>query len=242
MSRKRFPSDTRCYNCGMIVPNEYKTVEHIPMQGLYKGFPGYENRHTVIKVCGCMTCNRKYSFIESRLRDLVAIIGSLKSRNDLSEIVKASAKSIQYNKELRGWFLKCNDDKILLNFDYHDFDDIHIKNFKGIIYKEFDFPLLDDEYKFRVGSDCGIENREDNQVNSLLDILRSFSLRQTDWNESGNPDIFKYRLGYDFDLKGKRPERIQDIDIIHCMMIYHNLIFAHVIAYRNDIYEKFCQI
>lgn len=46
---------------------------------------------------------------------------------------------------------------IILALILNDYDDIHIKNLKGIIYNDLGFSLPDDEYKFVVMSDCGKE-------------------------------------------------------------------------------------
>lgn len=237
MGRKNYPSDVKCYNCGILIPDEEKTWEHVPMDSLYKGF-AEEDKRTRIKVCGCRSCNQQYSFIEQRLRNLIAVIGRIKHRDDLSEIIQASDRSLKTDKEFRGQWIKLDDENYYFSFNTKDFDDIHIKNMKGLIYHEFGVPLLDDEYKISVGSDCGIEDRGEGPFNMNLDTSRSFFSRQTDWKESGNPDIFKYKLGYNYSYTEKRPDRLQDVEVIHCMMMYHNLVYAYVIAYRNDIFDK----
>lgn len=238
MSRRRYPADVKCYNCGNPIPNEDRTDEHIPMQALYKGLNGPKNRNNWIRVCGCKSCNDKYSQIEQRLRNLIAVLAKQKGRNDLSKIIEASDRSLKTDLEYREQWTKFDDGNYYFRFNTKDYDNIHIKNMKGIIYHEFDVPLLDDEYKISVDSDCGIEDRGENPSDMLLDTTRSYFLRQSDWMESGNPDIFKYRLAYNYSYTEKRPERLQDVGVIHCMMMYHNLVYAYVIAYRNDIFEK----
>lgn len=237
MGRKKYSMNIRCYNCGRLTPGDEMTWEHVPMDALYRGFTERDKLNR-IKVHGCRSCNQKYSHIEQRLRNMIAVIGRIKHRDDLSEIIQASDRSLKVDKEYRGQWIKLEDDKYYFSFASNDFDQIHIKNLKGIIYKEFDYVLLDDEYMFRVGSDYGSEVWGDDQMRAVLNRSLNFSLRQPDWKGSGNLDIFKYRFGYDFDLRGKRPDKIQDAGIIHCMMMYHNLIFAHVMAYRNDVAEK----
>lgn len=37
MGRKNYPSVVKCYNCGILIPDEEKTWEHVPMDSLYKG-------------------------------------------------------------------------------------------------------------------------------------------------------------------------------------------------------------
>lgn len=237
MGRKKYPSDVKCYNCGNLIPDKEKTWEHVPMDALYKGFTE-EDKRTRIRVRGCRSCNQQYSYIEQRLRNLVAVIGRIKQRDDLSEIIKASDRSLKTDKEFRGQWIRLDDGSYYFNFNTKDYDEIHIKNLKGIIYDELRVPLLDDEYKICVISDCGIENRGEDALNILLDTSRRLFLRQTNWRESGNPDIFKYRLRYNLNNTERKPDRLQDVEIIQCMMMYHNLVYANVIAYRNDIFEK----
>ncbi|RKU69580.1 hypothetical protein DWW91_11340 [Parabacteroides sp. AF17-3] len=234
---KKFPPQARCYNCGKLIPDKDRTWEHIPMDALYKGFTE-EDKRTRIQVCACRSCNQQYSYIEQRLRNLIAVIGLLKKENNLSEIIGASMRSLKTDLEYKEQWTKLDDENYYFSINTKDYDDIHIKNLKGIIYNDLGFSLPDDEYKFVVMSDCGKECNGDDFDTMIIKSSREFLRDRPNWKESGNLNIFKYRLGVNWSFNYELPIRVQDIDIIICPMIYHNLVYAIVKAYKNEVYEK----
>lgn len=223
----------RCYNCGCDFTSEnISTREHIPMKCLYKGITK-TRKH--ITVPACRYCNENYSHIDHKMRNLIAVLGLVKQKQELRNLIEASGRSYLRDEEFRSWFLKNKDDSLSINFSTEDFNILHIKNFKGLFYYEFGYPISDKFQCFCL-SDNGIIDEQKSNVNKIINVSRQRSIRYENWEYSGDLNVFKYRISLNYDYLS--PKTLIDDDIIFCDMIYHDLVYAIVVACNNQVSQR----
>lgn len=75
--------------------------------------------------------------------------------------------------------------QILVNFDFSQFKNFHVKNFKAVFYHEYGLPISD--YNIHVLYDKSMLN---NSIYRLINYLNN----NFDWKYSGDKNIFKYKI------------------------------------------------
>lgn len=231
-----------CYNCGIELTQENKTREHIPAKNLFNGYSD-EYKLNRIVVPACFDCNNQYSLIDQEIRD---VIGILNNDNELQkEVTRQAVKSIMRKSN---WVSRVGINEgelqnISVIFKYDDLRELHLKNFKGIFFYE---------YKFPIPSNFELEIiAEGDEVDSkFVEIKRMFQdyLTNKVWKVSGHEDVFKYRIamlnlqqaGEKFDFS--ETTNIEKCDLIICEIYYHNvinpIIFAAENKYLNEVAEE----
>ncbi len=225
----------RCYNCGSILIDSNKTREHIPARNLYNGFP-IEFKKDLITVPACLSCNQQYSKIDQIIRDAIGIMNEDDEKQN--ELTRQSVKSILRNSNWESRIERnSNGDVIAINFSYDELKDLHIKNFKGLIYKLYGIPLPD-RFKIEIVTD-GDEVFENilGTAKYMYDYVDSFN----DWNESGHKDVFMFSiktLAQDLDQ-----QLVDSGDINNCLavigvLVYHKKLCAVIVAAEIDFLEQ----
>lgn len=171
----------RCYNCGMVLSDAERTTEHIPAKTL---FDGYDNSYKAnrITVPACFKCNNHYSLVDEEFRNM---IGTIAKRNDNDVIIKKAVKTVLRKDALRNRLcLDMNGIVLGVGFTLSLIEDFHKKNFKGLFFHQYGFPLPD-EYDLVVNID---ENDFNQFTLGVLGYLKEFF----EWKCSGHVDIFSY--------------------------------------------------
>lgn len=224
----------KCYNCGIELTKEEKTREHIPAKNLYLGYPE-EYKNNLIVVDACLDCNQKYSKIDQEIRDA---IGFMNDDNMMQkELTEKSIKSIFRKKEFNK--IGIENGKLYKSFNYNDFRELHLKNFKGIIYYNYKEPLLE-EFILEVISEG---DEEDGKLMMIKKLFQNY-LNSKEWKISGHTDIFKYRyvminlkkegLNKDF----SETDNIDDCDMIVGEFFYHNRFNPIIFATKKESLES----
>ena len=217
----------RCYNCGKELQDGQETREHIPAKTL---FNGYDSKYKTnrITVPACFNCNNKYSITDEEFRNMIGISSNW-GRNDY--ITEQSVKSI----------IRKSPDLSHLRFDLcgrvtgvefceNHIIDFHKKNFKGIFYNQYGYPLPDD-YELFVNID---ENDHSEFTSGIIGYLKEFF----ELKYSGHEDIFSYciqplRLGVK--KKDKDDLKLENNEnIIVAMLVYNRVHGALVYAIRKE--------
>lgn len=164
-------------------PLKGETTEHIPQKCLFNGY-GSEYKINIITIPSCRECNTKYSKLENELHDLIGI--SNDDNDKQIELTKKGVKSI-FNKV--NWKDRIYTDEQGnvqgVEFDYEKLAQNHIKNYKGIYYKEFNC-IVPFDYNINV-ADRPMNNP------ALITILE-FIESNAPWKHSGHEDIFRYKI------------------------------------------------
>lgn len=217
-----------CYNCGKDLSNEKITVEHIPAKNLYEGF-GEAFKQNRITVPACNYCNNLYSKIDQEIRDALAVKGYDPSKNE-SFFVKG-LKSILRRSNWKDRTHYENDGTLLaLNFNYDDLEQLHIKNFKGLFYNKFGFPIPNNFIItiFADGDDIWIDSAQ---------IIYNYILQGRSWEVSGHADIFKFILkDITLNEEGKIYESgdFEQLKAVVGLLVYHDDIGVIVMAGKKE--------
>lgn len=221
----------RCYNCGKELTKGTTTREHIPARNLFDGYTD-EFKYNRITVPACIECNNMYSKHDEVFRNLIGIITN-KKENDT--IASAASRSILRKKD---GFDRLRFDiwgnVIGVEFDQDIIEEFHKKNFKGLFYHQYGFPLPD-TYKLVVNIN---ETDISNFTFCIIEYLRDYF----NWKCSGSYEIFSYciqpfRLG----LKDKSENDLEleeNENIIACLMKYNGEHAAMVLAIRKQYLEE----
>lgn len=138
----------RCYNCGKFIDND-KTREHIPARTL---FEGYDEKYKVnrITVPACFDCNNKYSPTDEEFRNMIGIIAKRKENNRIADksVKSISRKETGFNRLYFSPFGKVTG----VEFCQQPIEEFHKKNFKGLFYYQYGYPLSDN-YELLVNVD-----------------------------------------------------------------------------------------
>lgn len=223
-----------CYNCGKKLTRKTKTKEHIPAQSLFVGY-GENYKKNRLTVPACEKCNNAYSKIDQELRDAIGVV----NENDANaqELTRKSVRSILkkpnwHNRLLFNPFGKVNGVK----FNYKDFKKAAIKDFKGIFYKDFGFPLSQ-KWKVEIIADFETDKK-------LVDAALGFYAylnKDIDWSQSGHSDIFKYKLKT---LTPNENGEIYDSDYIDeavsiaSIQIYHDKLGFIIVAGKRKYLKQ----
>lgn len=178
----------KCYNCGIELTDLTNHGEHIPAKNIFATLPT-EYKLQLLKVPACLPCNNSYSKIDQEIRDA---IGILNDKNDLlNELTKKSVASIMRRKNWKDRvIIGENGTEIEVSFSYNEFKTLHIKNFKGLFYSKYGFPISP-EYKIDIIS----EYEEGLNIQKIADSMYEYINYENDsWPYIGHEEVFKYKL------------------------------------------------
>lgn len=220
----------RCYNCGKELFEGDITKEHIPAKTL---FDGYDNifKNNRITVSACLDCNNKYSKIDEEFRNLIGVISRHESNDRLTEksVTSVLRKGTGFKRLHFGLYNKVEG----VEFDYATIEAFHKKNFKGLFYHQYGYPLPDN-YEIIVNI-----NEDDNSEGTLSVI--SYLKNHFEWKHSGHPDIFSYcmqPLRDSISTEGMEDLTLDDDELlIACLMVYNKEHGALVIAVEKSHLE-----
>lgn len=220
----------RCYNCGKILDND-KTREHIPARTL---FEGYDEKYKVnrITVPACFDCNNKYSPTDEEFRNMIGIIAKRKENNTITD---KSVKSIlRKEKGVNRLYFNPFGKVIGVEFCQQPIEEFHKKNFKGLFYYQYGYPLPDN-YELAVNID---ENDYSEATLGFISYLKEFF----EWKYSGHKDILSYclqpfRLNITEKDKNDLPLS-NDENIIVGALKYNQEHVALVFAIRKEYLEE----
>lgn len=224
----------KCYNCGINLTDENKTREHIPAQNTFVGYsPEYKENRLVVPACH--TCNNQYSKIDQEIRDA---IGIMNEKNDMQEeLTRKSVKSIMRRKNWMDRLHFDNGKVSAVTFDYNEFKKLHIKNFKGIFYEKFGFPLPN-EFEIEIIAEG---DEEDQKLMGIAENLYNYVAEGNHWNISGHKDVFQYKIKT---LTPDEKGNIIDVDSLDyaigivAVLVYHKTISPVIFAAKKEFLEK----
>lgn len=171
----------KCYNCGLEVTRKNRSKEHIPAQALFVGYP-YTYKINRITITGCMDCNNFYSSVDEEFRNLIGIINNSPERETITK--KSIWSNFQFWKK-QNRLMFDNDGRVGgVIFDANQIELFHKKNFKGIFYKEYGYPISND---FDILVDINEGDWSDGLMSSIGYLQDHFN-----WKISGHKDIFQY--------------------------------------------------
>ena len=220
----------RCYNCGKIIDND-KTREHIPARTL---FEGYDEKYKVnrITVPACFDCNNKYSPTDEEFRNMIGIIAKRKENNRIADksVKSISRKETGFNRLYFSPFGKVTG----VEFCQQPIDEFHKKNFKGLFYYQYGYPLSDN-YELLVNVD---ENDYSEFTLAAIEYLKNLF----EWKYSGHEDILSYciqpfRPGINKTDKNDL-ELSNNENVITGAFIYNQEHAALVFAVRKEYLEE----
>lgn len=168
----------KCYNCGKELGENEVTKEHIPARTLFDGYTDRYKKNR-ITVPACFECNNFYSFTDENFRNLIGIIATQEGNNVIAE---KSINSILRKKSEYSRLNFYNGEVVGVDFNEQKIIEFHKKNFKGLFYHQYGFPLTKD-YELVVNI-----NENDNTEFTLCVIgyLKDFF----EWKYSGHKNIW----------------------------------------------------
>lgn len=177
-------SDMKCYNCGNNITADQNHREHIPPKNLFEGFP-IAYRETRIVVPACYTCNQSFSYADEEFRNWIGIINKNPEAGKLVE--KTTRSFLRLDSKLaRIYFNVFNQFPYAVKFDINVIKEFHIKNFKGLFYFNYGYPLPNN-YRVLAHFDNFFQQEKSQKLVNYL--TRNFS-----WKVSGHENVFKYIL------------------------------------------------
>lgn len=217
----------KCYNCGIELIVDIQDREHIPAQNMFVGYSD-EYKKDRITVPACRHCNQGYSKIDHEVRDAIGI--NNEKNEQQSVLTGKSVRSIMRKKDWKGRVLLTDRGVEAVSFNYVAFEKYFAKDFKGVFYREFGYPLLKNyDINIPVASDRGYE------------VLKKHLLESDkEWKVSGHEDIFRYKIEpYGFAKNGQVIDSdVKDAITIASMLIYHKNLPAIVLATKRSWSEK----
>lgn len=224
----------QCYNCGIELTKENRTKEHIPAQNTFIGYAP-EFKLNRITVPACFDCNNEYSKIDMEIRDAIGIMNENDEKQ--AEMTKKAVEAIMRDKN---WpdRLEIIDGKVVsVTFSYDTFKKLHIKNFKGLFYHKYGFPLPDD-FKIEIIAEGDFE---DVKLNSIAQFLSDYISDGGDFQISGHKDIFQFKLKtltpmHDGNHINDSPTLDNALGVVG-LLVYHNNLKAIIIAAKKDYLE-----
>ena len=225
----------KCYNCGIDLTNDIKTKEHIPAKAYFVGY-GDDYKDNRLTVPACRSCNDQYSKIDNEIRDAIGVLNE-KEKGQM-ELTRKATKSILRN--IRGKENRLHFDESgkveAVEFKYSDFKTLAIKDFKGIFFEKYGFPL---SKNWRVNI-IGDFEHEAKLVDAKLNIY-AYLDKDINWSKSGHLDIFKYKIKT---LTADENDNIYDSNDVEkttsiaSVQYYHNKIGFIVLAVRKKYLNK----
>jgi len=221
--------DIQCYNCTEFFSSKEITKEHIPAQSLFEGLSD-EYKTNRITVPSCFECNNGYSKADEEFRNL---IGSINKYDHLDRVSAKTSRSVLRKSGTKRLLFDNSGKIIAVEFEDRLIKDFHIKNFKGVFYKEYGYSIPN-SYKILVNID---ENDWSKQILACIGYLKNNFL----WKYSGHEDVFKYiiqpfREGVEFN--GEDFDPIEDEPYFIALLDYNKLHAAIVPATNQEIKRK----
>lgn len=189
-----------CYNCSKGLRPQDRHREHIPADNLFAGFPN-EYKNNRITVDACFECNQSYSGVDEEFRNLIGLINKHPIARELTE---KTIRSVLRNKSklARVIYNHRTNKTIAMSYNKEDIAKFHIKNFKGLFYHSYGYPVPNN-YRIKAHFD---KNFKSEQSQRLVNYLTS----NFQWKISGHEDVFRYilqpfRQNYPFDNNDIQP-------------------------------------
>jgi hypothetical protein len=222
-----------CYDCGIEITKNNRTVEHVPAKNLYEGF-SEKFKMNRITVPACRECNQKYSKIDQEIRDALAVKNA-----DPAKMAELTGKGVRSIFRRKNWkdrlHVDVNGHVEAVEFSYDELKQLHIKNFKALFYRKYGFPLPKD-FMIEI-----IADGDDNMAPAAA-VLYDYATIQTQWEVSGSEEVFKFILkditidrGKDVIYESKQFEKCEAVVGI---LVYHDSIAAVVSAGRQEFIES----
>lgn len=219
-----------CYDCGKEIENGDQDRDHIPAQCFYVGY-GDEYKINRITVPAHKACNHKYSKIDQELRDAIGIL--TENQTDKAVLTSKSIRSILKRKDGKER-ISSENGKMFMEFNYGDLRDLHIKNFKGIFFKEYGFPIPD-KFQIEIVTDG---DQDFFQVEKAGIIYTAIDHELPEWNISGHADIFKYKIAVIGDAGLENFDINSDDQFLVGIIVYHEEIMCMVFAGTQHLINK----
>ena len=223
-----------CYNCGIELNDENQTREHIPAQNTFAGYPE-EYKQNRLTVPACHACNNQYSKIDQEIRDAIGIMNE--NNEEQQELTRKSVKSIMRSKN---WLDRVHfaDGKVVaVSFDYNVIRELHIKNFKGVFYEKYGYPIPD-EYDIEIIAEG---DEEDQKLMGIAQHLYHYVSEGNNWSFSGHEDIFQYKMKSltpdDNDQIVDSPDLENALGIVS-VLVYHKQLSPVIFAAKKDFLER----
>lgn len=220
----------RCYNCGKELDNN-STKEHIPARAL---FDGYDEKYKTnrITVPACFDCNNKYSTTDEEFRNMIGIMAKHTENNAVTD--NAVKSILRKDTEHKRLLVDSSMEVRGVTFSQQTIEDFHKKNFMGLFYHQYGYPLPAN-YKLVVDI-C--ENGRSEFAQHMIDYLNNLFEKKV----SGHEDILSYCL-QPVREKITNPDKKdlplnKDENIIACMLTYNQEHTALVYAIREERYEQ----
>ncbi len=217
-------SKLKCYNCNIELNQGIYTREHIPAKNL---FLEATVTSPIITVDACITCNNLFSKIDNEMRDAVAVVND--STEVLQKFTAKGVRSILRKKDFNRLHTNIFGQVVAVDFNKNLLDAFHIKNFKGLFYHTYNFPLPD-TLKIDTISD-GDNSKKIELAKDLYGIADD-----CDWKISGSENIFKYKflcLTQSNENGFEISDSFDNSFIVYAIMIYHNKLLGTVVATVN---------
>lgn len=220
-----------CYDCGKELNDENSNKEHIPARNLYNGYP--ENyKQNRITVPACIECNHRYSKIDQEIRDAIGVMNDAEPNQQ--ELTRQALKSILRRKN---WKERVDQNEkgqvVSVTFSYDELKQLHIKNFKGLFYKTFGYPVPEN-YEIEIISDGDEEYEHLLRVAQVMhDYINSFN----DWKASGHQDVFMYNIKTMTVNSEDKIDHNDDLEkalAVVGVLVYHQKLSAVVVAGKKE--------
>lgn len=224
-----------CYDCGKPLTKDTTTKEHIPAKNLFNGYPP-EYKNNRLTVPACFDCNQAYSKIDQEIRDAIGIMNNNEPHQQ--ELTRQAVKSILRRNNWKERVEKNEKgDVVSVSFSYEELRQLHIKNFKGIFYSTYGFPVPE-YFEIEIISD-GDEKFEHlmKAAQTMHDYIDSFK----DWKQSGNHDVFMYNMKkIASDSEGMLNDNgdVENSMAVVSVLVYHKKLSAVVVAAKKDFLES----
>jgi len=219
----------KCYNCRLTLDTTNYTGEHVPPQNLFDGFPT-EYKLNRIVVPACKDCNHLFSKIDNEIRDVLAV-----KTEDIKSREKLASKGIRSISRNKNWLdrvtFDANGNVRSINFKYKSLLQSHLKNFKGIFYYKYGFPITDEFDIEIIADEKSFEKFR--LTRFIFDYLNAFC----SFEVSGHEDIFKFKIG---DMTLDRSDNfyvsnnITECSAVVSLLIYHNEVIALAFAGKHN--------
>lgn len=169
----------KCYNCEIELNKSNRTKEHIPSQNLFVGY-SIDTKKNRITVPACNKCNGKFTKIDEEFRNFIGVINKHPDNKGIVEKTERGFYMIRNNIQR---VVRIDEHRTGVKFDKNLINDYHIKNFKGIFYKQYNKPIIG--YTI-------LPTWDESDKSKRAQKLISYLTQNFEWKVSGNEKIFRY--------------------------------------------------
>lgn len=219
----------RCYNCGKELKDGEVHREHIPAKALFKGY-SEAHKYNCITVPACRNCNNQYSKVDEEFRNWLGVMSNRKENKTITD--KTVNSFLRKRSNLSRIRYDLFGKVIGVEFEEQSIKDFHKKNFKGLFYHQYGYPISEN-YKLIVIID-------DNDRSKLTLGVITYLKENFEWKISGHKDILSYCIQpFRENLTNTNKEDLiigKDERIIVGGFIYNREIGALVYAIRKDLW------